>query len=99
LGTREHKKLLFIILKKNSPASKNAGSNYRRRARPGTFRWSEDPSTAWYLPPQEILLAETRFLQTGKGVENTKEDSRCFTYFKESKKRKAESSVKAKNMD
>jgi hypothetical protein len=90
---------LFIRLKKNSPASKNAGSKYRRRARAGTFRWSEDPSTAWYLPPQEILLAENRFPQAGKGAENTKENSRCFTYFKESKKRKAESSVKAKNMD
>jgi hypothetical protein len=35
----------------------------------------------WYLPPQKILLAENRFLQAGKGAENTKEKSRwCFTY-------------------
>jgi hypothetical protein len=34
----------------------------------------------WYLPPQKILLAENRFLQAGKGAENTKEKSRqCFT--------------------
>jgi hypothetical protein len=34
----------------------------------------------WYLPPQKILLAENRFLQTRKGAENTKEKSRqCFT--------------------
>jgi len=32
-----------------------------------------------YLPPQKIALAENRFLQTGKGAENTKEKSRqCF---------------------
>jgi len=53
-------------LKKNSPASKNAGN---------------------------------RFPQAGKGAKNTKENSRCIPYFKESKKRQAESSVKAKNMD
>jgi len=28
-----------------------------------------------YLPSQKILLAENRFLQTGKGAENTKEKS------------------------
>jgi hypothetical protein len=28
-----------------------------------------------YLPPQKILLAENRFLQTVKGAENTKEKS------------------------
>ncbi len=34
----------------------------------------------WYLPPQKIRLAGNRFLQGGKGVENTKEKSRvCFT--------------------
>jgi hypothetical protein len=33
----------------------------------------------WYLPPQKIPLAEIRFLQAGKGAENTKEKSRqCF---------------------
>jgi hypothetical protein len=43
----------------------------------GTFRWSEDPSTAWqYLPPQKIPIAENRFFQAGKGTENTKEKSR-----------------------
>jgi hypothetical protein len=32
-----------------------------------------------YLPPQKILLAENRFLQVGKGAENTKEKFRqCF---------------------
>ncbi len=32
-----------------------------------------------YLPPQKIPLAENRFLQVGKGAENTKEKSRhCF---------------------
>jgi len=35
----------------------------------------------WYFPPQKILLAENRFLQAGKGTENTKEKSRqCFAY-------------------
>jgi len=34
----------------------------------------------WYLPLQKIRLAENRFLQRGKGAENTKEKSRqCFT--------------------
>jgi len=34
----------------------------------------------WYLPPQKIPLAGNRFLQAGKGVENTKEKWRqCFT--------------------
>jgi hypothetical protein len=34
----------------------------------------------WYLPPQKILLAVNRFLQGGKGAENTKEKSRqCIT--------------------
>jgi hypothetical protein len=48
----------------------------------GTFRWSEDPSTAWVVPStQKIPLAENRFLQAGKGAENTKEKSRqCFTF-------------------
>jgi hypothetical protein len=33
-----------------------------------------------YLPPQKTALAEYRFLQAGKGAENTKEKSRqCFT--------------------
>jgi hypothetical protein len=33
-----------------------------------------------YLPRQKIRLAENRFLQAGKGAENTKEKSRrCFT--------------------
>jgi hypothetical protein len=61
-----------------------------------TFRWSEDPSTAWlvpstgqkipvqpswYLRPQKIPLAENRFLQTGQGAENIREKSRqCFTF-------------------
>ncbi len=30
----------------------------------------------WYLPPQNIPLAENRFLQAGNGAENTKEKSR-----------------------
>jgi hypothetical protein len=30
----------------------------------------------WYLPQQKIPLPENRFLQAGKGVENTKEKSR-----------------------
>jgi hypothetical protein len=35
----------------------------------------------WYIPPQKILLAENRFLQAGKGAENTKEKSRqCFKW-------------------
>ncbi len=35
----------------------------------------------WYLPPQKIPLSENRFLQAGKGAENTKEKSRhCFTW-------------------
>jgi hypothetical protein len=39
---------------------------------------TEDP-VGWYLPPQEIPLAENRFLHAGKGAENTKEKSRqCF---------------------
>jgi hypothetical protein len=48
----------------------------------GTFRWSENPSTAWLLPsPQKIPLAENKFLQASKGDENTKEKSRqCFTH-------------------
>jgi hypothetical protein len=34
----------------------------------------------WYLPPWKIPLAENRFLQAGKGAENTKKKSRqCFT--------------------
>ncbi len=34
---------------------------------------------SWYLPPQKTQLAEYRFLQAGKGAENTKEKSRqCF---------------------
>ncbi len=33
----------------------------------------------WHLPSQKIPLAEIRFLQAGKGAENTKEKSRqCF---------------------
>jgi hypothetical protein len=33
----------------------------------------------WYFPPQKILLAENRFLQAGKGAENTKKKSRqCY---------------------
>jgi hypothetical protein len=30
----------------------------------------------WYFPPQKIPLAENRFLQAGKGAENTKEKFR-----------------------
>jgi hypothetical protein len=34
----------------------------------------------WCLPPQKVPLGENRFLQAGKGAENTKEKSRqCFT--------------------
>jgi hypothetical protein len=34
----------------------------------------------WYFPLQKVLLAKNRFVQAGKGVENTKEKSRqCFT--------------------
>jgi hypothetical protein len=89
--------LLFIRLKKNSPASKNAGSKYIGEW-PGLV-----PSAGQKIPVQpgtfHLLLAGNRFPQVGKGAENTKENSRCIPYFKESKKRKAESSVKAKNMD
>jgi hypothetical protein len=56
----------------------------------GTFRRSEDHSTAWLVPStqQKILLAENRFLQAGKGSENTKKKSRqSFMY-----KRKAPNS-------
>jgi hypothetical protein len=61
----------------------------------GTVCRSEDPRTTWlvpsasqkipiqpgwYLPLQKIPLAENRFVQAGKGAENTKEKSRqCFT--------------------
>ncbi len=35
----------------------------------------------WYLlPPQNIQLGENRFLQAGKGAENTKEKSRAVLY-------------------
>jgi hypothetical protein len=46
-----------------------------------TFRWSEDPSTAWLLPSTaEDPPCRNRFLQAGKEVENTKEKSRrCLT--------------------
>ncbi len=48
----------------------------------GTFHWSEALSTAWLVPysgPQKIPLAENRFLQVGKGAENTNKTSRqCF---------------------
>ncbi len=46
----------------------------------GPSTGKKDPSTAgWYLPPQKIPPAENRFLQAGKGAENTKEKSRqCF---------------------
>ncbi len=34
----------------------------------------------WYFPLQKVLLAKNRFVQGGKGAENTKEKSRqCFT--------------------
>jgi len=37
------------------------------------------PPGGWYLPPQNILLPENRFLQAGKGAEHTEEKSRqCF---------------------
>jgi len=43
----------------------------------GTFHWSEIPvQPCWYLPLQKIPLAENRFLQAGKGAENTKENPR-----------------------
>jgi len=29
--------------------------------------------SSWYFPPQKILLAKNRFVQAGKGAENTKE--------------------------
>jgi hypothetical protein len=48
----------------------------------GTFHWSEDPSTAWLVPSttEDLALVENRFLEAGKGAENTKEKSRpCFT--------------------
>jgi len=32
----------------------------------------------WYLLPQKVPLVENRFLQVGKGAENTKEKSRQF---------------------
>jgi len=60
-------------------------SLFRNSDRPaGTFRWSEDPKIpvppGWYLPLQKIPRPENRFLQAGKGAENTKEKSRqCFT--------------------
>jgi len=35
----------------------------------------------WYLPPQKIPLAASRFLEGGKGAENRKEKStQCFTF-------------------
>jgi hypothetical protein len=37
----------------------------------------------WYLPPQKIPFAENRFLQAGKGAENTKKKSKqCFPALK-----------------
>jgi hypothetical protein len=39
----------------------------------GTFRWSEDPSTAWLVPSTtEFPLAENRFLQASKGSRELK---------------------------
>jgi hypothetical protein len=37
-------------------------------------------SPGWYLPPQKIRLAENRFLQAGKGAENTKEKIQAVLY-------------------
>jgi hypothetical protein len=34
----------------------------------------------WYLPPQKIPLVENRFLQAGKGAENTKEIIQAVLY-------------------
>ncbi len=37
----------------------------------------------WYLPLLKNLLAGNRFIQAGKGAENTKEKSRqCFLHYK-----------------
>jgi hypothetical protein len=36
----------------------------------GSFRCSEDPSTAWLVPS---TAEENRFLQAGNGAENTNE--------------------------
>jgi hypothetical protein len=63
---------------------------FLREALPGFFHFLEivtgwmvrsagqkipvDPG--WYLPPQNIPLAENRFLQAGKGAENAKEKSK-----------------------
>jgi hypothetical protein len=45
------------------------------------MRRSQYVQPGWYLPLQKIPLAENRFLQAGKGAENTKEKSRqCFTH-------------------
>ncbi len=34
----------------------------------------------WYLPPEKIQVAENRFLQAGKGAENTKEKIQAVLY-------------------
>jgi hypothetical protein len=54
----------------------------------GTFCSSEDPNIAWLVPSTaEDPTAENRFLQAGKGAENTKEKSRqCFTLWEFSKR-------------
>jgi hypothetical protein len=60
--------------------------NSERLAR--TFRALEDPSIASLVPfTAEDPTAENRFLQAGKGAENTKEKSRqCFTLWEIFKK-------------
>jgi hypothetical protein len=46
------------------------------------LRWSEVPvhPPSWYLPLQKIPLAENRFLQAGKGAENTKKKIQAVLY-------------------
>jgi hypothetical protein len=43
--------------------------------------WKIPVQPGWYLPPQEIQLAENKFLHAGKGAKNTKEKSRSASQF------------------
>jgi hypothetical protein len=56
---------------------KGLGKGYTRAGILSLFRNSD--RAGWYFPLQKISLVENRFLQAGKGAENTKEKSRqCF---------------------
>jgi hypothetical protein len=60
-----HNELVFFSLFRNSEGLA------------GTFRWSEDPSTAWLVPSTaEDPDCLKQVFQAGKGAENTKEKSR-----------------------